>query len=393
MSRRPISLSPDLKQLQDEGYDVDIVAGYLVIRQVPYVNSRKEVVRGVLVSGLELAGDLAQPPTDHVAKFAGEAPCKADGEQIQTIYHSATQEALAPGLETNHMFSSKPAEGYRDYHHKMTTYEDMISRHAREIDPEATARVFPVIPDEDEYSVFNYIDTASSRADIVVVTERLKIGPVAIVGLGGTGSYLLDLLAKTPVREIHLFDGDRFDQHNAFRSPGAPSIEELQEKRQKVEHFAALYAAMRTGIIPHDCYITEDTVDELRIMDFVFLALDKGEAKRLIVTKLEEFGVPFIDVGMGVYAADGALSASIRTTTSTPAQRAHVHDRKLIPFSDGDVNNDYSQNIQIAELNSINAAMAVMKWKKLVGFYTDLVGEQHSVYTTNDNHLINEDAA
>lgn len=393
MSRRPISLSPDLKQLQDEGYDVDILAGYLVIRQVPYVNSRREVVRGVLVSTLELAGDVAQPPTDHVAKFAGDAPCNAEGEQLQTIYHSATQEVLAPGLETSHMFSSKPSDGYRDYHHKMKTYEDVISRHARAIDSEATAQVFPVIPDDDEDSVFNYLDTASSRADIVVVTEKLKIGPVAIVGLGGTGSYLLDLLAKTPVREIHLFDGDRFDQHNAFRSPGAPSIEELQEKRQKVEHFAALYAGMRTGIIPHDHYVTEDTVDELRAMEFVFLALDRGEAKRLIVTKLEEFGVPFVDVGMGVYVTDSSLSASIRTTTSTPAQRAHVHDRMLIPFSDGDINNDYSQNIQIAELNSINAAMAVMKWKKLIGFYTDLVGEHHSVYTTNDNYLINEDAA
>ncbi|WP_318271316.1 ThiF family adenylyltransferase [Sphingobacterium cellulitidis] len=44
--------------------------------------------------------------------------------------------------------------------------------------------------------------------------ERQKI---AIIGLGGTGAYILDMVAKTPVKEIHLFDGDSFDQHNAFR--------------------------------------------------------------------------------------------------------------------------------------------------------------------------------
>jgi hypothetical protein len=37
-------------------------------------------------------------------------------------------------------------------------------------------------------------------------------------GLGGTGSYILDLVSKTPVNEILLFDSDDFLQHNAFRS-------------------------------------------------------------------------------------------------------------------------------------------------------------------------------
>jgi hypothetical protein len=203
----------------------------------------------------------------------------------------------------------------------------------------------------------------------------------------------LDLLAKTPVKEIHLFDGDRFAQHNAFRSPGAPSIDELAEARQKVDHFARQYDGMRQGVVAHDCYIDESNVAQLRDMDFVFLSVDKGEPKKLIVDKLEEYSVPFIDVGMGVYETDGSLSGVLRTTTSTPSQRAHVHERNLIPFSDGDVNNDYSQNIQIADLNAINAALAVLRWKRLLGFYTDLSGEYNSVYTTSDNYLSNEDAA
>jgi len=42
-------------------------------------------------------------------------------------------------------------------------------------------------------------------------------------------------------------------------------------------------------------------------MDFVFLCLDRGTAKRFVVGKLEEFGISFVDVGMGVYASEGSL--------------------------------------------------------------------------------------
>jgi tRNA A37 threonylcarbamoyladenosine dehydratase len=47
---------------------------------------------------------------------------------------------------------------------------------------------------------------AASRAGITAISARLSMFRIAIVGLGGTGSYVLDLVAKSAVREIHLFD-------------------------------------------------------------------------------------------------------------------------------------------------------------------------------------------
>src|SRR5207302_11190786 len=64
---------------------------------------------------------------------------------------------------------------------------------------------------------------------IGALSERLSQETVSIIGVGGTGSYILDFVAKAPVREIRLFDEDEFLQHNAFRAPGAPSLEELRE--------------------------------------------------------------------------------------------------------------------------------------------------------------------
>ena len=59
-----------------------------------------------------------------------------------------------------------------------------------------------------------------------------------------------------------------------------------------------------------------------------------------------------------------------------------------IPFSDGAERNEYDKNIQIADLNALNAALAVIKWKKLLGFYIDQEHELYSTYTiTNGSSL------
>lgn len=392
MSQQLINRSFDLQRMRDEGYDIEIISSYLLVKNVPYVNSNKEIKLGTLVSELTLAGDITTTPKTHVAYFAGEYPCNKDGSPINKIKHGSATQQLAQNLVVQHSFSSKPLNGhYKDYYEKMTTYIAIVSSPSQSLNSSVTAKIFPVIKSESEESVFNYLDTASSRAGINVVTLKLELGKIAIVGLGGTGSYVLDLVSKTPVKEIHLFDGDKFLQHNAFRSPGAPSVDELRIASHKVSYFADLYSKMRKGIIPHPDYIDAENVDKLNGMDFVFLCLDQGKVKRLIVEKLEEFGISFIDVGMGINLVDNALLGVIRATTSTVGQRAHISAKSRISFGDGDDNNEYSQNIQIADLNALNAALAVIKWKKLYGFYVDLEKEHHSTYTIDGNLLINED--
>ena len=52
-----------------------------------------------------------------------------------------------------------------------------------------------------------------------------------------------------------------------------------------------------------------------------------------------------------------------------------------------------ASNIQIAELNALNAMLAVIKWKKIRGFYCDLEREHHCMYTTDGNALDNAECA
>jgi len=388
MSHKLINPNSDLKRLWDEGYEVEIVDAFLLIHHVPYVTSARKVKYGTLVSALDLAGDRTVRPGTHVATFIGETPHHHDGRAINAIIIGTTAQKLHEQITINLTFSSKPDVGYYDdYFEKMVTYINILSAEAKAIDPGANEKTFKVIENGDDGSVFNYYDTNSSRAEISAITDKLKNLQVVIIGSGGTGSYILDLVAKTPVAQIDLYDPDTFLQHNAFRAPGAPPIERLRERTKKVDHLTAIYQNMHSGIVPHAYGINEGNVEELAGKSFVFLCIDDSKAKEPIITFLDANGTPFIDTGIGVQIVKDQLIGVIRTTTSTETSREHVRDR--VPFTD-DQNNDYVKNIQIAELNALNACFAVIKWKKYFGVYHDAEKENHATYTINESQLLNE---
>ena len=321
MSLRLINRSPDLKKLRDEGYDIESRCGHLLVKSVPYVNSRKEINTGTLVSKLNLANDVWPRPEDPRRLFCqGEYPCdqgwRADRENREPDVNART---LGDRSGDRPYVLVRPLNGpYEDYYAKMTTYVAILSGPAQAIDPSVTAKTFPVITAKEDESVFNYIDTASSRAEINVVSAKLELDRIAIVGLGGTGAYVLDFTAKTHVKEIHLFDGDTFFQHNAFRSPGAASGDELEQKLPKTEYFRRLYSKMRRGIFSHPVYMDAANIEHLLGMNFVFLCFDAGKEKALVVESLEKAGIPFVDVGMGLYLAGDSLGGIVKTTASTP---------------------------------------------------------------------------
>lgn len=388
MSHALFSLNEDLRQLREAGYSVHRVGGFLVMREVPYVNAAREVRRGTIISDLCLSGDRTQKPEPHTVHFDGEFPCHAQGVQISAIGAGSAEVNLGNGLRSRHVFSSKPGpQGYSNYFEKMSTYASILAGPAAVLDPTATPRVYRE-PDPEEESVFNYIETASDRVGIGHLTARFKSHRIAVLGVGGTGAYVLDQVAKTPVAEIRIIDGDEFLQHNAFRAPGAPSIETLREVPKKVDYYADLYSKMHRGITAHAVAISAETIHLLDGVSFAFLCMDAGEAKRLAVEKLEAMGVSFIDVGMGLTLDGDSLGGILRVSTSTPDDRATLRSR--VSFTAGGADDVYATNIQVSDLNMLNAALAVIKWKKLVGFYRDLEDEVQSTYTTDGNQLDNK---
>jgi predicted ThiF/HesA family dinucleotide-utilizing enzyme len=386
MSHPLVDRNEDLRQLQDEGYCVGIVGGgNLVVRDVPYLAAGRVVkTDGVLICKLNLNGDIVNRPDAHWLKFAGEMPHGVDGQPIHGLGAAVSPERFSDDLMATYQFSCMPKTGmYESYAKKIRTYIAYLWGPARQIDPSVTPHTKRILEPEDDTSPFMYLDTASARAEIEAISAKLAVERVAIVGLGGTGAYVLDLLGKTAVNEIHLYDGDILSSHNAFRSPGAASKDELHAFPFKVDYFKAKYSVLHKRIFAHPEYIASENIEQLRNMQCVFLCIDANPGKRPIVERLESFGVTFIDTGMGLTATNGMISGILRATTSQPDNRDKA--RAQMPFATTDGADVYDKNIQVADLNALNAILAVMKWKKLRGFYYDSAKEWQVLFATRSN--------
>lgn len=389
MSQQLIDHSKDLKLLRNEGFELEVHGEFVIVHHVPYVNSHKEIKYGSLACPLNLAGPKqTAKPHCHTIHFVGEMPCDRNGIAIDAIRNSDQFREIRPDLIARLLFSNKPQGGYRDYYDKFTTYIKIISSPAASLDKKATAQTFKPVISTDKQSVFAYFDTNSSRANIDAITAKFHGLKIAIVGLGGTGAYVLDLISKVPVAEIHLYDNDLLLQHNAFRAPGAVPVNKLNGKTLKVKYYAKHYGQIHRHIFPHAINITMENIDKLLEMDYVFLCIDKNEPRKKIVGYLSDHDRIFFDVGLGVNIVDDKLIGSLRVTTATEAKNDHLQAR--IPGVDN-VDNEYKENIQIGDLNAMNAFMAVLKWKKICGFYADLANEHNSTFAITTSKLFNDD--
>ena len=392
MSHQLISRSPHLLRLRNEGYNLETKEGYLLVRDVPYVNAQRQVCKGVLVMALNLTADVAVSPGDHTAHFIGDCPCDSQGRPLEQIINSSGTNQLMSDLVVNHFFSAKPKSGnYADYYEKVSIYVSILSGQAEAVEKGVTAKTFAPFRSDVEETVFTYTDTASTRAGIGMSTEKFKGLKVAVVGLGGTGAYILDQVAKTPVSEIHLFDGDMLQQHNAFRYPGAVSFTDLQRGMKKVEYLKEKYGEMHRNITAHPCMITTENVADLSAYDYVFLSVDNTTVRDLVVKALRGTRTSLLDVGMGVHLVGDTqqIWGTCRVTTLTPEH--HDHSDRTMPLTENPAEDAYRSNIQIADLNALNAVLAVGTWKRLCGFYVDNVQADHFTYSTNLNEMGNSE--
>lgn len=121
------------------------------------------------------------------------------------------------------------------------------------------------------------------------------------------------------------------------------------------------------------------------------MSFDKGSIKQMIVERLITLDKAFIDVGISVEAVDSqSLIGTMKVVSSKSGCRDFIKTNNRISFSDAD-DDIYNENIQIAELNSLNACLAVIKWKKYIGFYQDKNHENFTFYSTNDHNFLEND--
>lgn len=387
MATRLAQHNEDIDKLLKKGYALSVDSNHLVVRDIPFLDNNGELQIGAFVSILNSIDQHKVGMIDHQIFFCGSHPHELSGEPIKNLGGGEVQVKLtSDDLKVQRSFSNKPPSGkFEDWFDKIESYVAIISGPAMN-KFDAIPYTFRVIA-ENSTSVFKFRDTLTTKAEIGDLSAKLEEDTIAIIGLGGTGSYLLDFLAKTPVKEIRGFDLDQFHVHNAFRSPGKLSEDELGKRKSEV--YKQRYENFRHNINIHSNYITSDSEKELIGVTFAFVCVDSGASRAEIFELLIKLKIPFIDVGMGLDKDTGSISGTLRTTSFSEESAQEIVNKRLAPLSDipDDV---YKNNIQISELNALNACLATIKYKQLRGFYVDDNSYYHTLFNIDGLNCVGE---
>lgn len=394
MFQKLVSHNDDLRRLVEKGYAVGFDSNYLVIRDIPYLGADLSLQIGAIVVKFDLVDQERVAQTDHTILFAGSAPHGLDGKPIPNLGGGPTTLHLSDACKdvvVQRSFSNKPKSTgkFADFFEKVESYVGIISGPAIELQKDkATPYTCRVVTDVKSDSVFMFADTLTSRAEIGDLSAKLKDDVVAVIGVGGTGAYLLDFLVKMPVREIRVFDLDSFQVHNAFRSPGRLDPSELGKPKAEVYH--ARYENFRKGLSVARKVIDASSSDDLNGVTFAFVCVDKGASRAGVFDLLISKRIPFIDVGMGLSRKqNGTLNGMLRTTYYSAEHAQKVREKGLAELADTP-DNLYRTNIQISELNALNASLAIIKFKQLRGFYFEELPQYHLLFEVGDLKAVGE---
>jgi tRNA A37 threonylcarbamoyladenosine dehydratase len=357
----------DLKELLDRNYSLSIVGGHLVVNDVWYLDAKGEKQKAKLAAPLnQLTPSTLGAPVNHQMYWSGDDPYLADGTPVPKL-GNGTPSVEIGGVAYRRHLSNKPPEGFPTYMLLVEHYVALIASPAEQkygVSP-LTGATYDV---PEDVSPFKVRDTFSARAEITDLNALLAQDRIAVIGLGGTGAFVLDFLVKTPVASIHAYDFDTFKVHNGFRSPGEVRFDDFGHP--KIEIYRHKYEPFRHRLTFHAKRVGAGDEALFAGTTFAFVCIDDGEARGEICEMLIALGIPFIDTGIGVEREAGKLDGLIRTTLFTPETSQAALER--VPRDRLDQKADmYRVFVQIAELNAVNAAFAVIRFKQFRGFYAD----------------------
>jgi ThiF family/Prokaryotic homologs of the JAB domain len=137
-------------------------------------------------------------------------------------------------------------------------------------------------------------------------TQRLRQLSVAVIGCSGTGSPLIEQLARLGVGRLVLVDSDVVEIKNLNRIVNS-TLEDAYLKRSKVCVLAKAIARMGFGTeveIYAGTLISQEAVHNVATCDVVFGCMDSIEGRHLLNRLCVYYLIPYFDVGVKL-KADG----------------------------------------------------------------------------------------
>jgi len=143
---------------------------------------------------------------------------------------------------------------------------------------------------------------------------------VALVGLGGGGSHIVQQLAHLGVKHFTLFDFDQIEDSNLNRLIGG-RFADLKGKLSKTE----IAKRLILGINPKaDITIVnsrwQEAPEQLQICDVAFGGVDTYNDRSQLEAECRRYLIPLIDIGMDVHQTKEGYHISGQVILSTPTQ-------------------------------------------------------------------------
>ncbi|MDB4875600.1 MAG: thiamine biosynthesis protein ThiF [Gemmatimonadetes bacterium] len=159
-------------------------------------------------------------------------------------------------------------------------------------------------------------------------TDRLGRMSIGVVGCSGTGSWVVELLARLGVGQLTLVDPDRVEHLNLNRIVHATTAD-AETSRPKVEVMTRAVASMGTGIHV-DAYvedvITPRMVRRLSRCDAIIGCVDSIDARDVLGRISTYYILPYVDVGVRLVAdGHGGISHVVGS-----AQYVHPNSPSLL---------------------------------------------------------------
>lgn len=134
----------------------------------------------------------------------------------------------------------------------------------------------------------------------------LRSSRVAVIGLGGVGSLVVEYLARLGVGTILMIDPDPIDGTNLSRVVGATRVDVeigLLKTQIAVRHARELAHDATLHTTNHDV-ASESVAQTLRDCDFIFLAADSMRARLVVNALAHQYLIPLIQMGAKIRPDD-----------------------------------------------------------------------------------------
>lgn len=144
------------------------------------------------------------------------------------------------------------------------------------------------------------LPTSLARQEIAFgkpFNAKLQSLRVVVVGLGGTGSSVATLIARTGIGELILIDGDNLEKTNMNRVRGYKGSDIGHKKAESLLTFInSLDLNIKVTAIPN--YLDGEAIDAISSADIIMGCTDDISGRDLMNQAMYYYGLAYIDIGI-----------------------------------------------------------------------------------------------